>query len=120
MRKSSKQSRSSTTGISTSSGIASLRTFKVSQSGHFRPIRPVPPTVRCPQSSESNLVLVLRDTTRRTPSGNAPEALFNDGSRACNQFGGYLNPQLLGRLEIDNKFKPPCLRGRYVARIGYS
>jgi hypothetical protein len=30
-----------------------------SASGHSRPSRPVPPTIRCPHSSESNLVLVL-------------------------------------------------------------
>src|SRR6476660_9348726 len=45
-------------------------------------------------------------------------ALFNHGSRARNQRGGYLNSQLFGRLEIDNKFKPLCLRVWDVARIG--
>ena len=47
-------------------------------------------------------------------------ALFNNGGRACNQNVGHLNSQLLGRLEIDNKFKPHGLRVRYVARIGPS
>ena len=59
----------------------------------------------------------------RTPSGG-PQAeihagtLFNHGSRARNQPVGDLNSQLLGRFEIDDKFKPICLRVRYVARIG--
>src|SRR5258706_7365406 len=49
-----------------------------------------------------------------------PSALFNNSGRARNQPGGHLNSQLFGRLEIDNKFKPLCLRVRYVARIGSS
>ena len=49
-----------------------------------------------------------------------PSALFNNGGRARNQPVGHLNSQLFGRLEIDNKFKPLCLRVRYVARIGSS
>ena len=49
-----------------------------------------------------------------------PNALFNDGDGAYNQFGGYLNPQVFGRLEIDNKFKPLRLRVGYVARISSS
>src|SRR5258708_37985326 len=49
-----------------------------------------------------------------------PSALFNNSGRARNQPVGHLNSQLFGRLEIDNKFKPLCLRVRYVARIGSS
>jgi len=49
-----------------------------------------------------------------------PSALFNHGSRARNQPGGYLNSQLFGGLEIDDKVKPHGLRIRYVARIGSS
>jgi len=49
-----------------------------------------------------------------------PIALFNNRSRARNQLGGYLNSQLFGRLEIDDKVEPHCLRVRYVARIGAS
>ena len=47
-----------------------------------------------------------------------PSALFNDGSRAPDQLRWHLNSQLFGRLKIDNKFKPLCLRVRYVARTG--
>ena len=42
--------------------------------------------------------------------------LLDDGGRACNQPGGYLNSQILSRLEIDNKFKSIRWRVRYVAR----
>ena len=58
--------------------------------------------------------------TRCAKSGNAAGALFNDGSRASNQFGGYLDPEFPGGLEIDDKVKPLCLGVRYVARTGSS
>jgi len=47
-----------------------------------------------------------------------PGALFYDGCRAPNQFGGQLDPEFFGRLEIDDKVKPHGLGVRYVARIG--